>query len=256
MKKVLLGLFLAIIGVLIVGVLAIGFFFGGLVKRGVETVGPTLTKSEVKLDSASISFLSGSGKLKGLLVGNPEGFKSPSAIQVGTASIALQPGSLFSDKVVIRSINVQSPEITFETDLKKNNLSKLIENLQTASGGGGSNAPAASNSKASKKLEVDDFLISGGKVHVSVTSLLNQSATVALPEIHLSGLGQGPDGITAAELTKRVLEAVEKEAAKISTTALANLAKDPASLTRALQTNPSEATDKLTKGLGDLLKKK
>jgi uncharacterized protein involved in outer membrane biogenesis len=255
MKKLLVRLFLALVLLIILGVLAVGFFFDSLLKRGVETAGPSLTKSQVKLDSASISFLSGSGKLKGLFVGNPEGFKSPSAIQVGTATLALQPGSLFSDKVIIRSINIQAPEITFETDLKKNNLGKLVENLQSASRGG-TNGSTSSESKASKKFQVDDFLISGGKVHVSVASLgLSQSATVALPEIHLSGLGQGPDGITVAELSKRVLQAIENEAIKVSTSALTALAKDPESLTKALKTNPSDAADKVTKGLGGFLKK-
>jgi uncharacterized protein involved in outer membrane biogenesis len=257
MKKLILRLALAVVILLILGVVAIGFLLDGLLKRGVETVGPTLTKSEVKLDSATISVLSGSGKLKGLLVGNPAGFKSPSAIQVGTASMALQPGSLFSSKVIIRSINVQSPEITFETDLKGNNLSKLVENLQ-ASTGGSRNIPATttSDSRASKKVQVDDFLITGGKVHVTVTVLGSQSATVALPEIHLTGLGQGPEGITVAELTKRILQVVEKEAVQASASALDKLIKDPANLTKALQTSPSEAADRFSKGVGGFLRKK
>jgi uncharacterized protein involved in outer membrane biogenesis len=257
MKKWILRAAIALVVLIVLVVLAIGFFLDSLVKRGVETVGPIVTKVPVTLDAVSLSLLSGSGKVKGLVVGNPEGFKSPSAIQVGTASLALQPGSIFSDKVVIKSINVHEPEITFETDLKGNNLSKIVANLQGATGetSPGKTSPPK-ESGPGKKLQVDDFLISGGKIHVSVTALGGQSATVALPEIHLTDLGKGPDGITAAELTQRVLQEIEKEAVKASSGAVADLSKQAAGLTKGLSNMTTGATDTITKGLGGLLKKK
>ena len=258
MKKLLVRILIAVVILVILGVLAVGFFLDSAVKRGIETVGPMVTKVEIKLDAVSLSLLSGSGKVKGLVVGNPEGFKTPSAIQVGTASMALQPGSLLSDKVVIKSVNVQAPEITFETDLKQNNLSKIVANIQAATGGSESSGKPAAPSKeakAGKKLQVDDFLITGGKIHVNVTALGGQSATVPLPEIHLTGLGQGPDGITAAELSQRVLSAIEKEAVKASSGAVASLTKDAANLTKGLGTNTTGVIDNV-KGIGGLFKKK
>ena len=256
MKKLIIRLVIALVVLVIIGVVAVGVFLDSAVKKGVETVGPMLTKVEVKLDSVSLSLLSGAGKIKGLLVGNPTGYKTPSAIQVGSGSLSLQPSSIFSDKVVIKSINLQGPEITFETDFKGNNLSALLKNVEDSSGGG---AAAQSDPKAAKKaqrkLEVDDFLITGAKVHVSVTALGGKSATVTLPEIHLSGLGQGPDGITAAELTKVVLGEVEKAAAQASATAIADLTKDASNLTKGLGTSASGAAEKVSKGLGGLFKK-
>lgn len=257
MKKLLVRVVIGLVILVVLVALGIHFFLDGAIRRGVETVGSMLTKVEVKLDGASVSLLSGSGKIKGLVVGNPEGYKTPSAIQVGTAALALQPGSLFGDKIVIRSINVQAPEITFETDLKGNNLSKILSNLDSATGGG--NAPVNTNTpsgkKASRKLEVDDFLITGGKIHVSVTTLGGQSATVPLPEIHLTALGQGPDGITAAELTKRVLQAVEKESVKAASSAVTDLTKQAGNLSRGLGTNATGAVESVTKGIGGLFKK-
>lgn len=256
MKKLLIRLVIAILVVIILGFVVMGLFLDGAVKRGIETVGPMLTKVEVKLDSVSLSLFSGSGKLKGLLIGNPEGFKAPSAIQVGTASLALQPGSVFADKVVIKTVHVQDPEITFETDLKGNNLSKIIANLQAATGGREAQAEPSKPTKPGKKLEVDDFLISGAKLHVNVSALGGQSATVPLPEIHLTDLGKGPDGITPAELAQQVLQAIEKEAVQASSGAVANLSKQAAGLTKGVTNTVSGAADQVTKGLGGLLKKK
>lgn len=255
MKKLIIRLAIALVVLVIIGVVAVGIFLDSAVKKGVETVGPMLTKVEVKLDSVSLSLLSGAGKIKGLLVGNPSGYKTPSAIQVGSGSLSLQPSSVFSDKVVIKSINLQSPEITFETDFKGNNLSALLKNVEASTGGGAEPSDPKAAKKAQRKLEVDDFLITGAKVHVSVTALGGKSATVTLPEIHLSGLGQGPDGITAAELTKVVLQEVEKAAAQASAAAIADLTKDASNLTKGLGGSASGAAEKVSKGLGGLFKK-
>jgi len=53
---------------IVLAALAVHFFLDDAVKRGVETIGPKITKVDVKLDGVSISLLSGSGKIKGLLV--------------------------------------------------------------------------------------------------------------------------------------------------------------------------------------------
>src|SRR5215475_6002403 len=142
MKKILVSLCIALVVLIVVAALAVHFFLDGAVKSGVESVGSKMTKVDVKLDGVHISLLSGSGKITGLVVGNPEGYKSPHAISVGTAALALKPGSLLGDKLVINSINVESPEITFEGGLRNDNLKKISDNLNetTASNGpGGSN---------------------------------------------------------------------------------------------------------------------
>ena len=228
-----------------------------------------LTKATVKLDGVSLSFLSGSGKIRGLLVGNPEGFTTLSSIKVGTASLALQPGSLFSDKVVIKSILVEGPEITYETNLKQSNLGKLVSNLQEATGGAQSSRSTAqppgagkepssqAAKKASKKLQVDDFLVTGGKIHVSVTTLGGKSLTVPLPEIHFTDLGKGPEGITAAELTKLALDRVTKEAMKAGADAVTDLSKQASDLvTKEAGQAATNALDKATKSIGDIFRKK
>ncbi len=257
MKKILLRVLLVLVVLVILAVVGIGLFLDSAAKRGVETVGPMLTKVSVKLDSVSLSPLSGTGRIKGLVVGNPEGYKTPSAIQVGSARLALEPRSLFGDKLVINSVNVQAPEITFETDLKGNNLSKILANVE-ATTGGGKTAPAQTpeEAKANRKLQVDEFVLSGGKINVSVTALGGKSVTVPLPEIRLTDLGKGPDGITAAELTKRVLQEVERNAVQAASGAAADLSKQATELTKGLRDAGTGAVDRVTKGIGDLLKKK
>jgi uncharacterized protein involved in outer membrane biogenesis len=262
MKKIIVRILIALVVVVILAVVAVGLFLDQAIKSGVETFGPKLTKVPIKLDSVSLSLLSGSGTIKGLVVGNPAGFKTPSAISVGTATLSLEPRSLLSDKIIIKSINVQAPEITFETDLKGNNLSKILANVQEATGGG-AKEPAKSpepaqpkEAKPAKRLEVDDFVISGGKVHVSVTALGGQSATIPLPVIHLQNLGQGPEGITPGELAKQVMEAIEEGATQAASGAVTDIGKGALYFTKGAGNTGSNAVESVTKGLGNLFKKK
>jgi uncharacterized protein involved in outer membrane biogenesis len=185
----------------------------------------------------------------------------PSSISVGEATLSLKPSSLLSDKIIIKTINVQAPEITFETDLKHNNLNKLLSNVQETTGGG-ENASAKPNepsqpqdAKAARKLQVDELIITGGKIHISVTGLTQGTATAILPEIHLQDLGTGPDGITAAELTKRLLVAIEKGAAQAASGAVTDISKGAVYVTKDVSNTGSNALQRVTKGLGGLLKK-
>ena len=252
MKKIIVRLLILLVILLVLAVVAVHLFLDSAVKKAVEVVGPEIMKVQVKLDSVNIVLLSGSGKIKGLVVGNPEGYKTPQAIRVGAASLALQPASLLSDKIVVESINLQAPEITFETDLRHNNLSKLIDNM------GGTSEPKKepaqpTETKPAKKLQVDDFLIQNARLHVSVTTLGSKSATVPLPEIHLKDLGKGPDGITPAELTKRVLTELEASASKAAAKTIEDLSKGAVYLGGEAATN---VLDKATHSVGDLFKKK
>jgi hypothetical protein len=258
MKKLIIRGVVILVVLLAVAIGVSIYFLGSIVKKGVETVGPQITRTEIKLDSATLSLLSGSGTLKGLLVGNPEGFKTQSAIKVGSVSVGVVASSVFSDKVRVTRVNVHAPEITFEGGLKGNNLSKLLDNVQAAAGGSDKASPTSVDKSASKKLQVDDFVISGGKINLSIDAgpLGGKSATVPLPEIHLTNLGNGPDGITAADLTAKVLKELLQAAIPAAEKAVVDLGKGATGVVKEAGKSATEEVQKATKGLGDLLKKK
>src|SRR6185369_7695459 len=124
-----------IVAVLVLALVVSIYYLGSIVKKGVETVGPTITKTEMKVGGVTLSLLSGHAKFSGLVVGNPEGFKSESAIKMGSVSATVQPSSVFSDKIVVKSVNVQAPEITFEGGLRGSNLKTLLDNVEASAGG-------------------------------------------------------------------------------------------------------------------------
>jgi hypothetical protein len=258
MKKWIIRIFIAFVILIVVVVLGIAFFLDGAIKKGIEIVGPKMTKVDVKVRSVSVSIFSGSGKVQGLVVGNPPGFDAPSSINVGSASLGLVTSSVLSDKVIVRTIDVQQPEITFETGLHGNNLIKIKSNL--TEGGGGEQAPAKSQptsqaeaARGQKKLEVDDFVIKGAKLTVSVTGVGSLSET--MPDIHLQDLGKGPDGITASELTKEVLDKLLSVAIQEGEKLAGDIAKGAVKLPGSLGNSTTNISN-TAKGVLDLFKKK
>jgi hypothetical protein len=257
MKKILVVcvgfIFLALLVAFVFGFVVLG----SVVKAGVEKVGPMVTKVPVKLDGAAVSIFNGKGELKGFEVGNPEGFKTPNAIKVGSVAVSIVPKSVFGDKIVVRSIRVEAPQITYETDLKGNNLSKILENVQSVAGKG--NQPADTGKKP-KKLQVDEFVITGGKINMAATMLGGNAATLPLPEIRLSNLGEGADGITAAELTEKAMSAVVAGALKAVAEGGVAFAKEGAKAATKAATDSVKGVgtegNKTLQKVGDLFNKK
>ena len=268
MKKLKKTILIAVILAVVIGlaaVIVVGVYFDKIVKAGIEAVAPPITQTSVTVEGVSISLLSGGAGIKGLVIGNPEGYKSASAISLGKAAVKVEPKSLLGDKVIVRSIEIRAPEITFEGNpFGKNNLQSLLDNVNAAAGGSSAAAkkPDATpaEKKAGKKLQVDDILISNAKVTAKITGLEGEPFSVIIPDIHFSNLGSGPEGITAAELAKKILEQISveaietvgKRAKEIGLKTANNLIKGA---TENANKAVSDNADKLKNGLNGLFKK-
>jgi uncharacterized protein involved in outer membrane biogenesis len=259
MKKMFLFATIAALVLAVAGVIVVAVFLDDIVKKSVETVGPQITKVPITLDTVHIGLLTGSAKVKGLVVGNPEGYKSPHAISVGLAEVGVNPFSVLSGKIVIRSVHVESPEIIFEGNpLSKNNLGDIMENVNATAKSGGppsTNTDVKAAAKPGKKIEVDDFLLTGAKVHVSITGMGGKEMTLPLPDIHLTNLGKGGDGLTPTDLTRAVMSAITSATIKAVANAATDLGKGMENLGKGAGKNLGEDANKIKKGLGGLLGK-
>ena len=262
MKKRLIWIVVAVLIVLVVLAVALPLIFiDPLVKKGVETVGPKVAKVAMKLEGAHISLFSGKGTLRGLFVGNPEGYKEPSAFTAGEITVAVQPSSLFSDKLIVRTVRIINPDITFEGGPKNNNFTKILENVQAFSGSGGTNDAKASSGGPSKKLQVDELTITGAKVNATTELSGGQPVTLTLPDIHLTALGTGPEGITASDLAAVLLKEVSGQTVAAMGQAISKLGAEAVNsagkaANEAVGKTADKAVGEVTKGIGGLFKKK
>jgi hypothetical protein len=249
MKKAALLVTVVVVLALIVGVILLGSNLGKVIKAGIETFGPKFTQTAVTVESVELSPSTGTGTVKGLVIANPPPYTAPFAIRLGEASLTVDPGSLMSDKIVVKSVRVINTEVTLEGGLKDNNLKQLLANLQ--------NFTAAEKSKpaeetgAQKKLQVDEFVLSGTKVNVKL-NLPGLGAAIpplTLPEIRLTHLGSGNEGITPGELTQQMIN-------EIVTQVIPAVAAQAGNLPQGVLDKAGGALKNATQGLDSLFKKK
>lgn len=187
---------LAIILALVALFIILSFLIDKIIHTGVETFGPKLTQSEVRLDEVNLSPLNGSGSLKGLYIGNPEGYKSDKAFFLEEIEIDIAPLSLLSERVLIEKIYIKKPQIVFENSGSGNNLNQLLNNINdvvTLSEG---------EEQDPVKFEITEFILEDGSVEVK---LPGKGMTVALSRIELRDIGKDSGGITSDEMAKVIL---------------------------------------------------
>lgn len=241
---------LIVLGTLVViaavTVLIFALSLGTIIKSSLETQMPRMTQSPVQLASVTIRPLTGSGSIEGLVIGNPDGFASEYALKVGRAKLDLDPLSLFSEKVVIQTIQLDGPEIIFEGGKKANNLVAILQNLKDHGDPGRTNKPAASDGPP-RKLQVNHFRLTGARVHLRLAILGGSNITLNAPEIELHDLGTGPDGVTGYELTVAVIRTLTTRIDDMVLDALAEIGRD--SMTNTMRRDSGATPGPATNGL-------
>ena len=206
-KKILLVLVL----LAVIATAAVYFLFSaGLnkaIKHGVETVGPAVTQTPVTLAEVNISVLSGKGTLKGLNVGNPEGFKSGNIFALGQIDIEVDTGTLTSDIIIINKIHIRQPEISYEKTFTSSNVKKLLDNIEQFTGPKSEtpeDAPAE-ESGAKKQIVIKQLIIEDGLVYVGALGIGQE---IPLPRIEMNNIGEEGSDSNIADVLDIVLSKV------------------------------------------------
>ncbi len=255
MKKVILISGGIIIVLIVVGIIVIGSNIGGIIKKAVNTYGPDITKTELRLGDVNVSIFSGSVKLKDFFLGNPTGFQSPYAMKVNSVSVDIDLGSLTSDTIVINKIEIISPEISYEKSARSDNFQTIMNNVTSSSKHENkAKEEPGKKEEAGKKIFIKDFIIKQAKVLVS-TPMVKRSFTTTLPDIHLQNIGGDKGGVPPSEAVQKIVAVLYQkltspEINKLVNENLKSLKKNIESTRKELESvkSPEEAS-KILKGL-------
>jgi uncharacterized protein involved in outer membrane biogenesis len=129
MKKwILLGVGAVVLIIIIVVVVGLSKL-GPIIKTAINTYGPRITKTEVRVGDVGISIFSGEAKLKDFFLGNPKGFRSAQAMRVGSIFVGVNEKSLAGDTIIIEKIEVVRPDITYEKSGGGDNFNAILSNV-------------------------------------------------------------------------------------------------------------------------------
>ena len=251
--------------VILVLIVALMLSLGQIIKAAVNTAGPKLAGVPVHVKTVIVQPFLGIVRMKGLVVGNPAGFNTPSAMELNDFKLNIKMSSLFSEAIVIKEILIDAPQITYEKGLKSSNLSTLQENLapKGAAAPKTEAAPAPEKKKgAAKKVIIEDFQLNGAKVNVTITALGGKKMTLPLPNIHMKDIGKSSGGANPAEVISEVFNSISKavvdavaSAGNIAGDALKGAGGAASDAAKGATDAAKGAANSIKKGLGGLLGK-
>lgn len=204
-----------LIGIVLLLVVGLGVFLvmnsGSLIKTAVETLGPRYLGVDVRLGSAEVSLTEGSGELRGLVIGNPEGFDGPHSFSLGKIRLELDPMEQSEELITLKAIYVDAADLAMIAKGTKTNLQAIMANLE-------SDAPPEepqAESGPAPKIIIDRFSFTNAQT--SLDSDVLGSTSVEIPDIILEGIGRKSSGVTIREALRQILDPI----VRASTEALA-----------------------------------
>ncbi len=197
-----------LIGILLLVVVGLGVYVvmnsGSLLKTAVETYGPKYLGVDVRLDSADISLTEGTGELRGLVIGNPEGFDGPHAFSLGAIKLGLDPMSQSESLIRVRTIEIDAADLAMIAKGRNTNLQALMDNLSSDSPG--ESAPAEESTGTEPQIIIENFAFTNART--SLSSDILGDKVVEIPDIRLTGIGEKSQGVTIQEALKQLFRPI------------------------------------------------
>ena len=249
------------IGIALVVVVAVALVvgisnLGPIIKTAVNTYGPKMTKTEVRVNDVGISLLSGQAKLKDFYLGNPKGFKSPEAMSVKSIHVDVNEKSLTANPIIIDRIEVVAPKINYEKLPRTDNFKTILNNVNKSARKSKSSTSKQQSSKDStgKKLVIRDFIVKDGYVKTAMSAPDGSgiSASAELPDIHLKNVGEKSGGATAEEVFNIVFAELYDRI--ISPAVTANLSKQISAITSQVGIEDEETKKAIEKTADEAIK--
>jgi uncharacterized protein involved in outer membrane biogenesis len=222
MKKIFIAVGVLMAAFIIMMAVAV-FIVGPMIKTAVNTHGPKMTGTEVRLGDVKMSLFSAKATLVDFLLGNPPGFSAPQAVAAEKIQVNIDKKSLLTNRIVIEKIELISPHLYYEIQGKADNFRGLMTSMRKAAKGAEtpsgqkSSKPAAWKSP-DKNMLIRECLIKDGRVDLVSNLIKGKTITVALPDLHLTDIGRKEGGATPDEVFKILLYEVygEIQSAQVS----------------------------------------
>ena len=230
MKRKLRIVAIAFGALLLLLVAALLTFPGLMIKSAVNTAGPTLLGVDVKLDEATFRLLRGNMTLKGLFVGNPEGFNTRSLCEVGTITLDIEPSSLRTDTIIINEVYIDKPVFTYQKSLLESNLSKLLKSLEGKDDGKEKKKEKEKKPEKTggKKVIITKLTIKDPMVKLGIKGI-PAGAPIPLPDIVMTDIGKEKGGASPVDVIKKIFSSVLSLTTKIAVNPVKGVLKGGAS---------------------------
>lgn len=160
--------------------------------------------------------------------------------QLAEVSIALDTASVFEDVVVVDSVTIIQPQITYETRITSDNIRALVNNVS-----GGSSASTDASESSGRQIIIREFRMLDPQLNLVAAVV---TAPVSLPDIELNDIGAEDNSTTVADALQLILSTLSTS---ILSANLPNLEDLREGVEEALQEGVDELESRLEDTVND-----
>jgi len=204
------------------------------VKQQIEVVGSELTAQTVTVATVDLRLGEGAGTINDFNISNPNQYNYPHLFSLETITLDINLKSLADDPIVIDAIIINSPQAFVEftksgqsnikdvLDAINNNMPKSTTEIQNDS---------EKKEQTEPNIRVNKLILAGTRLSLDLSKLGSKVHQLTLPDIQLTDIGEQsglPASLLGAEITKKILSAIWKQAKKTQQKKLTNTLKEKA----------------------------
>src|SRR5262249_43696509 len=151
------------------------------------------------------------------------GYKTRQALTLSEISVSLDPASVTSNVVLIKSILVSGAHVSYEKVGNTTNLDAIQRNVDTYMRKHGGGQPSSGGPQ--KKMIIDSLVIQGTKADLTAGLTGGSTISTSIPDVRLRDIGKRTNGATAGEVVHQVVNALTASVTRAATAALGSIAK-------------------------------
>lgn len=181
---------------------------------------PKYTGTNFRLERFYVNPWTGALRINGVKLSNPDGFGKYDAFSVGSVSVDVEIGELFSNRLHVRDVTVEGAFASYFSHDGKNNFDVIMANVKEALGGDEDKKDAAEvkeepagDSGEGMKVIIDHIRIAGTSVKIAESDII---PPLPVPTIELNDIGKESDGLKFDEVGKAISDAFMKAMGSMS----------------------------------------
>ena len=236
-----------------------------IIKKIVHDYGSKVIGTDVSIKGVNFKPASGYVSINGIKIENPKQYKSKNLFYLDKLDIKINVSSLMDDLIIVDSIQVDNPKITYEMlSLTENNISYILNNInknssETSSVQENLNKSDENKKQSAKKVIIKNLNINNGTISV-MTGIgdLKKELSLPLPKIEMHNIGQEKQGSSIKDTINLVISKILNSTTETIVSKNLNEFKQAAkeefkNLSSNLKNEAGLAKDKLKDGLKNLI---
>lgn len=206
-KRVVIGGLLLVVVVLIAGGVFLLSSLDSIVKRAIEQEGSRVVGAPVSVESVSIALSEGRGSIRGLRVGNPEGFGEGDVLELDEIELDLDIGSLQEPPIRLQRLGFERTTVNLAIDDSgRTNLDAIVRKAREAPAA----EPGEDASGEPTRIAIDRLDFAGGTVVFARPGA--EARRFDFPGFQRKGLG-GAQGAPPGEIAATLVQSLARQVA-------------------------------------------